>query len=166
MMSAILLRAAALVVIGSAIGMASNQLRFGAPFAQVASAEICEALAEVQAPGLLHAQDAAGWCAHSNAVIVDVRDARDYERGHIVGAVHLPCSGDPMTDQMFSRLDHSLGVLVYGRDEAEPMQVAQSLVRRGYGGRVFVLAGGYDAWETSGLACQSGPCPDCDGEPR
>ncbi len=89
---------------------------------------------------------------------------RALRRGHVAGAVHLPCASSRIAAN--AALDRLVGketLVVYGDSTEEAMPVAEELRRRGErpGLRVAVLAGGFPAWSQAGLACSSGPCADC-----
>jgi rhodanese-related sulfurtransferase len=105
-------------------------------------------------------------CGDPGALIVDVRPADRFAAGHVAGAVHLPCAaGAQASSGPLARLAGKHTVIVYGDSTTEAMPVAAALgprLGRSPGaGRVVVIDGGFAAWDGAGLACSSGPCPDC-----
>lgn len=82
-------------------------------------------------------------------VILDVRTAADYKRGHLLNAVSLP----------ITKLDENLATA--GKDKTKPVLVycalggssvtaAEKLKKSGYA-EVYPLRGGLNAWLTSNL---------------
>jgi rhodanese-related sulfurtransferase len=96
--------------------------------------------------------------AAHEAIFGDVRAAADYAAGHVVDAVHLPCSAE--APEWLATVAKSETVVLYGGDDADPAPVAQSLAASGYGD-VRVLSGGFPAWRDNGGSAASGPCEIC-----
>jgi rhodanese-related sulfurtransferase len=92
------------------------------------------------------------------AVFGDVREAAEYAAGHVVDAVHLPCSAE--APDWLANVAKSSTVVLYGASDADADPVAQSLRASGYGD-VRVLSGGFPAWQASGGSAASGPCSVC-----
>jgi rhodanese-related sulfurtransferase len=93
------------------------------------------------------------------AVFGDVRDAAEYAAGHVVDAVHLPCSAD--APDWLATVGKASTVVVYGaEDDSDADPVAQSLSANGYRD-VRVLSGGFPAWRAGGGSAASGPCQVC-----
>jgi rhodanese-related sulfurtransferase len=118
----------------------------------------------VPAVEVLPPEQAVTLCGDPRTLLADVRDADAFAQGHVSGAIHLPCaaSGSVATaavDLLAGR--HTL--IVYGRDTDDARLVADEMRGRVARAdlRVLVLAGGFPAWNKAGLACSSGPCPDC-----
>jgi len=103
--------------------------------------------------------DAERLLAENEAVFGDVRPAAEYAEGHVVDAVHLPCSADA-PDWLGNVAKYST-VILYGEKEADADQVAHSLSAAGYRD-VRVLRGGFAAWRDGGGLAASGPCTVCD----
>jgi rhodanese-related sulfurtransferase len=96
------------------------------------------------------------------AAIADARSAAAYAEGHVAGAVHLPCdAGGQAAVEALAHFDRAHSIVVYGDSTDDARPVADSLQRRHPGVRVSVLAGGFPAWSSAGLACASGPCDEC-----
>jgi len=89
------------------------------------------------------------------AVFGDVRGASEYAAGHVVDAVHLPCSAE--APEWLVSVAKTSTVVLYGGDDADPDPVAQSLAANGYRD-VRVLSGGFRAWRDGGGSAASGPC--------
>lgn len=122
------------------------------------------AAAGLTAPvALVDAQQATRLCGDAGVMLADVRPADRFAAGHVAEAVHLPCAASATASSgPLSLLGSKHTVVVYGDSSEEARPVAEALrARVGAGGKVLVLAGGFAAWEQAGLACTSGPCPDC-----
>ncbi len=79
--------------------------------------------------------------------ILDVRDRRTYNEGHIMGA--MPMSIDELVDRAVASLDKSRDIYVYGANEEEAAQAAQQLRSNGFE-HVSQLQGGLEAWKAIG----------------
>jgi rhodanese-related sulfurtransferase len=110
------------------------------------------------APTRIGVADAERLLQEHEVVFGDVRGAAEYAVGHIVDAVHLPCSAD--APDWLANVDKSSTVVVYGADDTDGDPVAQSLSANGYRD-VRVLSGGFPAWRASGGSAASGPCEIC-----
>jgi len=166
-------RALLLVVVGAGAGLAVNALRAnGVPLAGsaagVAGPEACVApvLPNAGPPvAVLPPSSAAGMCGDPRVLIADARSEERFMRGHVAGAIHLPCaaSGASAADAI-ARLEGKHTLIVYGDTTEEARPVALDLRRRidTYRLRVVVLEGGFPSWSREGLACSSGPCPTCE----
>ncbi len=163
MSTALLLRAAVLLVVGSALGIAVNAFRATPiPLGLHQPALVCEGGADPVDE--LGPEEAERLCTEGQILIADVRQASRFEAGHIAGALHLPCS-DALPDTLRAATDATGIVLVYGDSTEEARPVAQSLRARVQDrARVAILRGGFPAWSGSGLACESGVCAHCGGD--
>jgi rhodanese-related sulfurtransferase len=110
-------------------------------------------------PAEIDVTEAEELLAANEAVFGDVRSAADYASGHVVDAVHLPCSADA-PDWLANVAKYST-VILYGEKDADADQVAHSLSAGGYRD-VRVLRGGFAAWRDGGGSAASGPCEVCD----
>ncbi len=157
--------AAALALLGAGLGLATAALRPGGLELQpVVHEASCEA--PQTEPSVLSPIEASHLCAQEGSLIADARPADDYARGHIAGAVHLPCdaSGD-VAGAALAHLGTRASILVYGSATADALAVARAIARRAPAAKVAALEGGFAAWERAGLACASGPCEGCDTAP-
>lgn len=152
----------ALVAIGGVLGLVVNAVRPDGvavlrPYAPDAgNATECVA---ASAPLRIDVDAAERLQEARGAVFGDVRNATDYAAGHVVDAVHLPCSADAPV--WLANVAKSSTVVVYGASDAEADQVAQALNASGYRD-VRVLSGGFSAWREHGGSAASGPCEVCD----
>ncbi len=80
-----------------------------------------------------------------DVVVVDVRSRRQYEAGHLPGAIHLPLPEMAADDQ---RLAAARAIIVYGPEPPSRLAWAgtKKLMRLGYR-RVAQFPGGVEAWE-------------------
>ena len=160
-MLVVLIRAAALLVIGSTVGFVVNWIRpGGVPFGRVEKVAVCEA-ADPDGLAVISPDDGAFLCDEEGAIVLDVRPEDAFARGHVAGAIHLPCHADPLGGDVSGILATATVILVYGDSTDEARPVAQSLVQRQYAD-VRILEGGYAAWEAAGQGCVSGPCEACE----
>ncbi len=152
----------ALASIGAVLGLVLNAVRGDGvallrPFVPEA-----EGAAECSAPAgpvEIDVTEAEELLAAHEAVFGDVRSAAEYAGGHVVDAVHLPCSADA-PDWLANVAKYST-VVVYGEKDADADLVAHSLSGSGYRD-VRVLRGGFAAWRDGGGNAASGPCEVCD----
>ena len=96
--------------------------------------------------------------AAQEAVFGDVRTASEYAVGHVVDAVHLPCSAE--APDWLASVAKTSTVVLYGGDDGDADPVAQSLAATGYHD-VRILSGGFRAWRDAGGSAASGPCEVC-----
>ena len=112
----------------------------------------------------VHPKDAAKLCGEARVLIADARPAAEFAKGHVAGAVHLPCSATgEAAGAALGALAGYASLLVSGATTEEAVQVAEGLAARAPPGgpRVLALEGGFAGWEQAGLACASGPCDQC-----
>lgn len=172
---AVALRVAALVLGGAALGTLVNFLHpKGVALAAYVPAVMCSAGATADPLGAFAEQtpielrspkDAAVLCGSEDALVADVRDAQAYARGHIAGAVHIPCTGTVAdVDRVRLAVAGKKRLVVYGETDEQGERVAHDLQRRLDRPElpIVVIAGGWTAWFNAGLACSSGPCDDCE----
>jgi 3-mercaptopyruvate sulfurtransferase SseA len=164
-MVGLLARTVVLLVIGAAVGLGGNAVRKdGISLRSYSPPASCEGakggpLVQVLPPG-----QAVRLCGDSGVMVADARPPQRFAEGHVADAVHLPCAA-PNADAsaVVARLAHKHTLIVYGDTTEEARPVAEDLRRRvGRGDlRIVVLEGGFPAWSKAGLACSSGPCPEC-----
>lgn len=75
-------------------------------------------------------------------ILLDVRDAAEYDQGHISGAILMPVAD--VTDG-YVRYPKEEMIVVYCKSGPRSEIAASYLRSHGYQ-RVYVLAGGYSAW--------------------
>ncbi len=160
---ALLRHSASLAVVGAAFGLLLNAIRADGvallrPFEpEIPGASECRVAAS--GPPVIDVAAAEALLAANEAVFGDVRNAAEYAEGHVVDAVHLPCSADA-PDWLGNVAKYST-VILYGEKDADADQVAHALSAGGYRD-VRVLRGGFAAWRDGGGLAASGPCDVCD----
>ena len=91
---------------------------------------------------------------HADAIIVDVRDAESFKKGHIPGAINIP-NGD-VKDEAAAGLkkDGMHYVYCYSLLCKLSQKVCADLLQKGY--KVKEIAGGFDAWEKTSFPVEKG----------
>ncbi len=166
----LLARTGLLLAVGGGLGVAVNGLRpAGIHPATFAAATTCTAGPLSSGIQVLPADQAVQLCGDPGVLIADVRSSERFARGHVAQAIHLPCaaSQDTASDTL-ARVAAARTVILYGDSTEEATPVAESLRRRlpGSDRRLVVIQGGFAGWDQAGLACSSGPCPDCGEQAR
>lgn len=89
-----------------------------------------------------------------NAVILDIREQKEFANGHISGAKNIPVS---VFDSKASELDHDKGrpVIVVCKMGTAAGAVAKTLKKRGFE-QVVRLAGGMSEWTEASLPVKKG----------
>lgn len=181
-MTALLGRAALLLLAGGMLGAVINRARpdgIGLTAASGAtSANSCTPPAgsaalppDVPPVQVMPPAEAVTLCGDPRTLLADVRHADQFAHGHVSGAIHLPCAASgTAAAAAVDLLAGRTTLIVYGNGTDDAKVVAEELrARSARGGRpdvrVLVLAGGFPAWDQAGLACSSGPCPDCQATP-
>jgi len=95
------------------------------------------------------AKEAATMFAEQKAIIIDVREDSEWNEQHIAGAIHIPLA------QVASRLSElaqykDSTVITQCRSGKRSAKAASTLQAAGFS-KVYNLAGGIMAWDTSGL---------------
>ncbi|MBI5497380.1 MAG: rhodanese-like domain-containing protein [Deltaproteobacteria bacterium] len=159
-MVSVLVRALILVAAGAVAGLVGNAVRPDrVALLGFTTPTTCEgAEAGVREVSVTEGQ---ALCGTPGLVFADARSAESYARGHVAGAVHLPCDakGRGAVDAI-AQLDEGTTVLVYGDSTEAARAVADSLARRSRR-PVLLLQGGFPAWDSGGGACASGACEAC-----
>jgi rhodanese-related sulfurtransferase len=172
MFATLLGRAACVLTAGFALGFAVNSARpDGVRFTKVAPPNSCGAGTAAAAPGpgvapveVLPPAEAVSVCGDPQTLLADVRSADEFAQGHVTGAIHLPCAASgSAASAAVDLLAGRRTLVVYGDATADALPVADEMRRRVARAdlRVLVIDGGFAAWNKAGLACSSGPCPDC-----
>jgi 3-mercaptopyruvate sulfurtransferase SseA len=165
MLAGLVLRALALIAIGSGLGLLANAVRpDGVALRGYAPPSTCAAGVSHPAVEVLPPAEAVRLCGDPGVLVADARSPARFAAGHVAAAVHLPCAAkEAEASSVVSRIQEKHTLIVYGDTTDEARPVAADLRRR-MGRpdlRVVVLAGGFPAWSRAGLACSSGACPDC-----
>jgi rhodanese-related sulfurtransferase len=86
---------------------------------------------------------------NKDAVVVDVRPASDFNKGHIINAINIPSNG--FTSQMAVLNKHKdKPIIVSCRSGAQSSSACQQLKKAGFE-EVFNLKGGILAWQSANL---------------
>jgi rhodanese-related sulfurtransferase len=89
---------------------------------------------------------------HENAVMVDMRNDKDYREGHIVNAVHVTDKNDAAV-KLEKYRDRPL--IICCRSGNQSFGLCAELSKRGFKS-VYNLKGGLHAWQQSGLPLTRG----------
>ena len=92
---------------------------------------------------LVYPKDIAAICADMDTTIIDLRARRDFERGHIDGAVNYE---EEQRSGLMSVLSDQKNYVLYCEHGGNSMQLARKLGQRGY--RVATLVGGYRGYQS------------------
>jgi rhodanese-related sulfurtransferase len=91
---------------------------------------------------------------HDNAVMIDMREDKDYREGHIINAFHAPASKlDNYTGKLEKYRDQPL--IVYCRSGQRSTAVCSKLRKQGFES-VYNLKGGVLAWQKAELPLNRG----------
>jgi rhodanese-related sulfurtransferase len=96
---------------------------------------------------LLQPNEAAELLATRSAVLLDIREADEFARRHVKGALSRPLS---QFEQEPQGLDPARKVIFICRSGMRTAANAERL-KRGAGGAAYILEGGLDAWAAAGL---------------
>ncbi len=87
-----------------------------------------------------------------NALLVDVRDAKDYAQAHAVGAVHVPL--DQVSPDHPKLAEHDGPVVFYCYSGMSSQRAAAALANAGRE-QIYSLQGGFGAWQGENLPVAS-----------
>ena len=91
---------------------------------------------------------------HDNAVMIDMREDKDYREGHIINAIHAPASKlENYTGKLEKYRDQPL--IVYCRSGQRSTAVCSKLRKQGFES-VYNLKGGVLAWQKAELPLNRG----------
>jgi rhodanese-related sulfurtransferase len=85
---------------------------------------------------------------HENAVLVDMRNDKDYREGHVVNAVHVTADKNDAAGKLEKYRDRPL--IVCCRSGNQSHRLSAELSRKGFSS-VYNLKGGLHAWQQAGL---------------
>jgi len=85
---------------------------------------------------------------HENAIMIDMRNDKDYKTGHIVNAVHLPECDESTMGRLEKFRERPL--IVYCRSGQQSAGVCNRLRKQGFE-PVYNLKGGVLAWQNANL---------------
>lgn len=88
----------------------------------------------------------------SDALVIDLRSAEDYAKGHILGAKNIPLAD---LERRKGELDkHKAKPVIMHCGDGNRAGGGVALLRKSGFGSVHNLAGGYAAWQAAGLPVQ------------
>jgi rhodanese-related sulfurtransferase len=90
--------------------------------------------------------------AHENIVIVDVREADDYAKGHVPGAINLPKGNWDNPDGLQKNRTN----IVYCYTQQCHLAAHACVHFAGQGYPVMEMEGGFEAWRENDLESESG----------
>ena len=98
-----------------------------------------------------HIEDALRLFKEGRAIFIDARAPEIYSSGHIEGAINAP-PGGPQVEGLAWLADADTYVICYASEQNQRQAgvVADRLIEMGCE-RVYILMGGFEAWETQGL---------------
>jgi rhodanese-related sulfurtransferase len=99
--------------------------------------------------GSVDPADATAKINHQDAVVVDVRPAADFDKGHIINAINIPANGFA---KQIGTLDKykDRPVIVSCRSGGQSSQACSQLRKQGFA-EVYNLRGGILAWQNANL---------------
>ncbi|MFA5073448.1 MAG: rhodanese-like domain-containing protein [Nitrospirota bacterium] len=80
-------------------------------------------------------------------VLLDIRGTKEYKRGHIPGAVHVPFTE---IGSRVKKLKKEKELIVYDQSGTKSLWAIRRLIGMGYK-NLYNLKGGYNAWKKSSL---------------
>ena len=88
------------------------------------------------------------------AMLIDVREAIEWENVHIEGALLKPMS---TIQEWWEDLPRDIDLIMQCRSGSRSAEVTDALIRQGGFEKVFNLTGGIIAWHSNGLPIVRGP---------
>lgn len=86
---------------------------------------------------------------HEDAVLVDVRPAADFHKGHVINAVNIPING--FANQIKSLNKYKSRPIIVGCRSGSQSQTARNQLLKAGFERVYNLRGGMLAWQNANL---------------
>ena len=86
---------------------------------------------------------------HQDAVVLDVRPAADYAKGHIINAINLPMNG--FKNQMATLTKYKDKPIIVSCRSGSQSSMACTQLRKAGFENVYNLRGGIMAWESASL---------------
>jgi rhodanese-related sulfurtransferase len=86
---------------------------------------------------------------HQDAVIIDVRPAADYSKGHIINAINIPAT-NLMTQLTLLEKYKNRTIIISCRSGAQSSVACKQLIKQGYE-NVYNLKGGILNWQSENL---------------
>jgi len=86
---------------------------------------------------------------HNDALVLDIRDANNFTKGHILGALNLPVAELENKIKQFEKYKDKPVILVYNTGQAHH-KMSRSLKKQGFTD-LYYLKGGINAWQQASL---------------
>jgi rhodanese-related sulfurtransferase len=99
--------------------------------------------------GSLEPLEAVDLINHQDAVVVDVRPAADFTKGHIINAINIPMNGFAKQIGVLEK-HRERPIVLNCRSGAQSSQACRQLRKQGFA-TVYNLRGGILAWESASL---------------
>lgn len=129
--------------------VANHPLLWGAFFLIVVALIAVEVWRRLRGPQPVSPSEAVRLINSSDAVIVDVRAASDFKKGHILNAKHIPHNGLDARAKEISK-DKDATIICYCAMGNTSAMACTKLKTLGYSNAVS-LKGGITAWQSAGL---------------
>ncbi len=91
---------------------------------------------------------------HEDAEILDVRNAKEFEKGHIINAMNLDATTRAEREKELEKYKDKTVVICCGQGQ-ESIRVARSLKMKGFE-KLYTLKGGISAWQNANLPLTKG----------
>ncbi|MFB3100701.1 MAG: rhodanese-like domain-containing protein [Gammaproteobacteria bacterium] len=91
---------------------------------------------------------------HEDAEILDVRNANEFEKGHIINAMNLDATTLAEREKELEKYKDKTVVICCGQGQ-ESIRVARSLKMKGFE-KLYTLKGGISAWQNANLPLTKG----------
>jgi len=91
---------------------------------------------------------------HEYAEILDVRNAKEFEKGHIINAINLDATTLAEREKELEKYKDKTVVICCGQGQ-ESIRVARSLKMKGFE-KLYTLKGGISAWQNANLPLTKG----------
>jgi rhodanese-related sulfurtransferase len=90
---------------------------------------------------------------HANALLLDVRETKEYEGGKLPNAMHLPLS--QLKDRKGELAKYAKRPVIAYCDRGNASRSAGGLLKEAGFADVYLLQGGFQAWKSAGLPVES-----------
>ena len=91
---------------------------------------------------------------HEDAELLDIRSAKDFEKGHIINAVNIDMATLADREKELDKYKDKTVVICCGQGQ-ESIRVARSLKMKGFE-KLYSLKGGISAWQNANLPLTKG----------
>ena len=99
----------------------------------------------------ISAQTLKEWIDNNQAVVIDVREASEYESKHIKGSYHIPVG--EISSKKLPKTDRKIVIHCFGGKRGTT--ACQKILSEDDGAEIYNLEGGISAWENAGFNIES-----------